>query len=932
MAALPPAHAARGRLLGARRSRAAAAVRRDRRDRGRGAAGRAAGRGLGAGVGTGPARLGHPFLRDHRPVPGHGRPRRPVRVGHREAASRRGPQADPGHDPRVGGRGRRPWAPRPSWRAHRRSSPQRSRRDRHLPSRRWRRSRAADAFVSELRRFLEEHGHLGQGFDDLALASWGEEPAMLLAEVGKRLERAVEPATERAARLAGEAETLAEGVRDRLADQPERLAEFERLLGLARKIGPITETHNYWIDRMAQARLRTFVMRVGARLARDGRHRATARRAVPAPGRGAGAPSLARRTVATSSRSGGPSMSTGGPSPRRPRSGSRPTPSPSGRFGGERFAKEDDAIVRGTGASAGIASGPARVVLGPEDFERVRPGRHHRRAVVEPIVGAPVHDRRRARDQHWRRTLPRGGRRPRVRPAGGGRHWRRDDADRRRADARAGRDDRLRSTVVSEEAAAAAEDEAGEPATTPAGGPSRLMTGAMLGLASGAILVPLNSTMLAVALPSVMDEFDVGAATVASLVTLYLGAVAIALPASGSLGDRFGHRRLFLLGVAAFALASALAATATSFEVLALARVFQAVSGAFVSTSSVALLRSMAPPDRRGSAFGLFDMLVSTSAAVGPFIGGLLVAGLGWRSLFVVAVPVAIFAAVAVGAVVRPRPVGAATAATGRAAPDRPARPGRPRGVPRLAACSAFAGWRAAGRRSRRSSRRRPPRSCSSSSSYERSTPPSIRGSSPRARSRRRWSASSATTVILHATLVLVPLLVERLQGGDAQTSGFVLLGISALGAIAAPIGGRRSDVVGRRQPAVIGTVAERRGARRALAGRTGVVHAGARPPAGPRRVRDGDGGLAAADGGARDDRVRSGSGWRREPISPGDTSAGRSAPRWRARCWAERSPRPASRPGSASWRSSPSAWPHRRCSCPDAGPGRRSRKEPRHG
>ena len=63
-------------------------------------------------------------------------------------------------------------------------------------------------------------------------------------------------------------------------------------------------------------------------------------------------------------------------------------------------------------------------------------------------------------------------------------------------------------------------------------------------------------------------------------------------------------------------------------------------------------------------------------------------------------------------------------------------------------------------------------------------------------------------TVILHATLVLVPLLVERLQGGDAQTSGFVLLGISALGAIAAPIGGRRSDVVGRRQPAVIGTVA----------------------------------------------------------------------------------------------------------------------------
>ncbi len=64
------------------------------------------------------------------------------------------------------------------------------------------------------------------------------------------------------------------------------------------------------------------------------------------------------------------------------------------------------------------------------------------------------------------------------------------------------------------------------------------------------------------------------------------------------------------------------------------------------------------------------------------------------------------------------------------------------------------------------------------------------------------------TTVILHATLVLVPLLVERLQDGNAQTSGVVLLGISALGALAAPIGGRYSDVVGRRQPAVLGTLA----------------------------------------------------------------------------------------------------------------------------
>ena len=230
-----------------------------------------------------------------------------------------------------------------------------------------------DAFVSELHSFLAEHGHLGQGFDDLALASWGEEPEMLLAEVAKRLEHPVEPAVTRAARLAHEADALADGVRMRLAGQPEKLAEFERLLGLARQIGPITETHNYWIDRMAQARLRTFVMRVGVRLAEAGvierpsdvlflrraevpdlLHKPGDRRAVVA----------ARKDEHEHWRRFTPPAKIGKPSDE----------GPSGRFGGERFAKEDEAIVRGTGASAGVVRGPARIVLGPEDFARVRPG------------------------------------------------------------------------------------------------------------------------------------------------------------------------------------------------------------------------------------------------------------------------------------------------------------------------------------------------------------------------------------------------------------------------------------------------------------------------------------------------------------------------------------------------------------------------------
>jgi EmrB/QacA subfamily drug resistance transporter len=325
----------------------------------------------------------------------------------------------------------------------------------------------------------------------------------------------------------------------------------------------------------------------------------------------------------------------------------------------------------------------------------------------------------------------------------------------------------------------------------------------MLGLASGAILVPLNSTMLAVALPSVMEEFSVGAASVASLVTLYLGAVAIALPASGSLGDRFGHRQVFLFGVGAFALASALAATAASFEILALSRVLQAASGALVSTSSVALLREMAPANRRGSAFGLFDMLVSTSAAVGPLVGGLLVAGLGWRWIFIVAVPVALLAAVTVGALARPASVAV------RATP-------RPIDLPGLGLLAALLIALLLGLRALEGGGSPLPAVAAAAVLLglfvlvERRTEyPAV---DPDLFASRSFTAAVVAvfgaTVILHATLVLVPLLVEGLQGGNAQTSGFVLLGISALGAVAAPIGGRMSDAVGRRQPAVIGGLA----------------------------------------------------------------------------------------------------------------------------
>ena len=324
----------------------------------------------------------------------------------------------------------------------------------------------------------------------------------------------------------------------------------------------------------------------------------------------------------------------------------------------------------------------------------------------------------------------------------------------------------------------------------------------MLGVASGAILVPLNSTMLAVALPGIMDEFGLGANQVSSVVTLYLGAVAVALPVSGSLGDRFGHRLTFIAGVLAFGAASLLAAISTSFAVLELARVLQAVSGAFVSTGSASIIRDIAPEGRRGEAFGLFDLLVSVSAAVGPFVGGVLVGAFGWRSMFYLAVPIAVGAAAAVALLLAPR---------------RARDPGshvRPLDIPGLAVLGALIIAFLLALRSDATDVRIGAAVAMLGllalfiAVELRTDHPAV---DPRLFRSRSFSAAVAgvfgATIVLHGAFLLVPLLVERLLGATATASGIVLLGIAGVSAIVAPYGGRVSDRVGRRRPAVQGAM-----------------------------------------------------------------------------------------------------------------------------
>jgi rifampicin phosphotransferase len=231
------------------------------------------------------------------------------------------------------------------------------------------------AFVAELQEFLDEHGHLGQSFDDLPLPSWGEEPALLLAEITKRLDSPPEAAESRRSRLAREADELAEGVRARLTDRPDELERFDRLLDDARRIGPITEIHNYWIDRKAQAHMRRLAMRAGARLALDGvvdrpddvfyLDRAEVADLLRHPGD--------RRALVAQRRDEYERWRRFVP----PRVVGKAAEPPSGsvdRFDGARIESTEPDVLRGTGASAGRARGTARIVLSSGEFDRVQQG------------------------------------------------------------------------------------------------------------------------------------------------------------------------------------------------------------------------------------------------------------------------------------------------------------------------------------------------------------------------------------------------------------------------------------------------------------------------------------------------------------------------------------------------------------------------------
>ena len=158
----------------------------------------------------------------------------------------------------------------------------------------------------------------------------------------------------------------------------------------------------------------------------------------------------------------------------------------------------------------------------------------------------------------------------------------------------------------------------------------------------GSSMAFIDGTVVNLALPTLQRTLGASVRDVQWVVESYALLLAALLLVGGALGDRFGRRRMFLLGVAVFALASMACAAAQDVTTLIWARAAQGLGGALLVPGSLAILSAAFPKDRRGRAIGFWSAFSAVSAGLGLVIGGVLIDALGWRWVFLLNVPIAL--------------------------------------------------------------------------------------------------------------------------------------------------------------------------------------------------------------------------------------------------------------------------------------------------
>lgn len=165
---------------------------------------------------------------------------------------------------------------------------------------------------------------------------------------------------------------------------------------------------------------------------------------------------------------------------------------------------------------------------------------------------------------------------------------------------------------------------------------------ALVALSLGFFMTLLDQSTVAVALPTIARDFEVSYSTAAWVSSAYLLAVVVPLLVTGRMGDAFGHRRVFLIGVGVFTTAATASALAPTIVVLLAARFIQGLGAAMLMPQTMAVINQIFPRDQRGTAYGAWGVVGAVAGLVGPVLGGLLVGSGGWRAIFWLHLPLGV--------------------------------------------------------------------------------------------------------------------------------------------------------------------------------------------------------------------------------------------------------------------------------------------------
>jgi MFS transporter, DHA2 family, lincomycin resistance protein len=165
-------------------------------------------------------------------------------------------------------------------------------------------------------------------------------------------------------------------------------------------------------------------------------------------------------------------------------------------------------------------------------------------------------------------------------------------------------------------------------------------------LVASAFVVILNETIMSVALPSLMIDLDITAATAQWLTTGYLLTMAVVIPLTGYLLERFPLRRVYLAAMSLFTAGTLIAGLAPGFDMLLAGRIVQASGTAIMMPLLFTTVLSIVPPNRRGRMMGVISIVIAVAPAVGPTVSGIILSALDWRWMFWLVLPIAALALV----------------------------------------------------------------------------------------------------------------------------------------------------------------------------------------------------------------------------------------------------------------------------------------------